>query len=49
MNTSQVMERQTLRNAPNVDMSRTMAQLGGQGGINKQLNLTMSVTDTYHG
>jgi len=33
MNTAQVTERQTLRNAENVDMSQTMGQLGGLGLI----------------
>ncbi len=38
MNTAQVMEQQTLSNAPNLDMSKTMAQLGAQGGINDRVD-----------
>jgi len=48
MNTAQVMERQTLRNAPNVDISQTMAQLRGQGGINERVDPYSGRHGTIH-
>ena len=39
MNTAQIMERQTIRNAPNVDMSQTFAQMGAQGYVNDKTDL----------
>ena len=42
MNTAQVMERQTLRNSPIVDMSQTMGQIGAQG-------YETDATDPYNG
>jgi hypothetical protein len=48
MNTAQVMERQTLRNSPNVDMSQTYAQMGAQGYENDRSDLTNGRYGTIH-
>jgi len=48
MNTAQVMERQTLRNAPNVDLNQSFAQMGAQGYINDKTDPTNGRYGTIH-